>query len=92
MWAHTEILIGCMMIFEKTGEYWAEEWYWRTWDYLKEKFCRGPGAWEQAVDRMGEPKIRDREGINPMRRGNYHQPRFLMLNLLSLDRILKQQS
>ena len=91
MWAHTEILIGCMMIFEKTGECWAEDWYWRTWEYLKDNFCRGIGAWEQAVDRQGEPKVRTYENINPMRRGNYHQPRFLMLNILSLDRMIKQQ-
>jgi len=89
MWAHTEILIGCLIVLEQTGECWAKEWYDRTWDYVKKTFCRGIGAWEQAVDRYGEPKSREKWGIHPMRRCNYHQPRFLMMNILSLDRMIK---
>lgn len=89
MWAHTEILIGCMMVIENSGEAWAWDWYQRTWDYVKKTFRRGAGAWEQAVNRQGEPISREKWGINPNRRGNYHQPRFLMLNMLSLDRMIK---
>ena len=88
MWAHTEILVGCMMVFENTGEAWARDWYNRTWEYVLKTFRLGTGAWEQAVNREGEPISREKWGINPMRRGNYHQPRFLMLNMLSLDRML----
>ena len=90
MWAHVEILVGCMMIIENSGEAWAMEWYKRTWDYVKKTYCLGGGAWEQAVNRQGEPISREKLGINPMRRGNYHQPRFLMLNMLSLDRMIKK--
>jgi N-acylglucosamine 2-epimerase len=92
MWAHTEILIGCMMVIENTGEEWARDWYRRTWDYVTKTFCLGVGAWEQAVNRMGEPISREKWGIHPMRRGNYHQPRFLMLNILSLDRMLERMA
>jgi mannose/cellobiose epimerase-like protein (N-acyl-D-glucosamine 2-epimerase family) len=88
MWAHTEILIGCMLVIENAGEAWARDWYKRTWEYVTKTFCLGVGAWEQAVNRQGEPISREKWGINPMRRGNYHQPRFLMLNILSLDRML----
>ncbi len=88
MWAHMEILIGCMMTFEHTGEVWAMDWYKRVWDYVKKTFSRGTGAWEQAVNRRGEPISREKWGINPMRRGNFHQPRFLMSNMLSLDRMI----
>jgi N-acylglucosamine 2-epimerase len=90
MWAHTEILIGCMIVIEHTDESWAKDWYERTWEYIKKTFCRGIGAWEQAVNRYGEPKSREKWGIHPMRRGNYHQPRFLMMNILSLDRMIKK--
>ena len=88
MWAHTEILVGCMMVFENTGEAWARDWYQRTWEYVLKTFRLGTGAWEQAVNRQGVPISREKVGINPMRRGNYHQPRFLMLSMLSLDRML----
>jgi mannose/cellobiose epimerase-like protein (N-acyl-D-glucosamine 2-epimerase family) len=90
MWAHTEILIGCMMVIENTDEAWAVDWYKRTWNYVKKTFCLGVGAWEQAVNRQGETISREKWGIHPMRRGNYHQPRFLMMNILSLDRMLKR--
>ena len=88
MWAHVEILVGCMMAIENTGEAWAYDWYHRTWEYVIKTFRLGVGAWEQAVNRQGEPISREKWGINPMRRGNSHQPRFLMLNILSLDRII----
>ena len=90
MWAHVEILVGCMMVIENTGEAWAWDWYQRTWEYVIKTFRLGVGAWEQAVNRQGEPISREKWGINPMRRGNYHQPRFLMLNMLSLDRMIKE--
>lgn len=90
MWAHTEILNGCLLVFEHSKDYWAVEWYGKTWDYVKKHFCRGIGAWEQAVDRPGNPKDRKQWGINPMRRGNFHQPRYLMLNLLKLDKMIRR--
>jgi mannose/cellobiose epimerase-like protein (N-acyl-D-glucosamine 2-epimerase family) len=90
MWAHTEILIGCMMVIENSGDTWARDWYRRTWEYVKKTYCLGAGAWEQAVNRQGEPISREKWGIHPMRRGNYHQPRFLMVNILSLDRMLER--
>jgi len=92
MWAHTEILIGCMLVIEHTDECWAYDWYDRTWEYVKKTFCRGIGAWEQAVNREGKPISRDKWGINPMRRGNYHQPRCLMMNILSLDRMIQRNN
>ena len=88
MWSHTEILVGCMLVIEKTGECWAMDYFNMTWEYVKKTFCLGIGAWEQAVNRFGEPIDREKYGINPMRRGNFHQPRFLMMAILSLNRMI----
>ena len=46
----------------------------------------GHGVWRQAVDRRG--KDLKRVGISTKRKGNFHQPRMLMLNLLSLERMI----
>ena len=92
MWSHTEILNGCLMIYEHEKAMWARELYDETWDYVKKYFSRGIPAWEQAVDRFGKPKSRANWGINPMRRGNYHQPRYLMLAILRLNRMIEKQS
>ncbi len=88
MWAHCEILIACMTVLEYTGEVWAKEWYERARDYLLRTMANTPhGVWRQAVDRYG--KDVKRVGVSPKRKGNFHQPRCLMLNLLSLQRMIK---
>ena len=88
MWAHCEILIACMTILEYTGEVWAKEWYERARAYLLRTMANTPhGVWRQAVDRHG--KNLQRVGVSPKRKGNFHQPRMLMMNLLSLDRMIQ---
>jgi N-acylglucosamine 2-epimerase len=85
MWAQTEVMVGAMSLFEASRETWAREWYERSRGYLLETMTTGIGVWRQAVDRQGNET--QRVGISPYRKGNFHQPRCLMFNLLSLDRM-----
>ena len=87
MWSHTELLIGLMHIYEYTGENWACEWYERVRTYALKAFDTDYGVWRQAVDRLGND--RKRETYSAKRKGNYHYPRYLMLNIMSIDRIIK---
>ena len=90
MWAHCELLIATMMIFEHTGEIWAIEWYERTRDYcLKNMANTGCGVWREAVDRFGRDK--QRPGISIYRKDNFHQIRYQMMNLLAIERIIKNK-
>ncbi len=89
MWAHCEILIACLSILEYTGEVWAKEWYERTRAYILKTMATDSGIWRQAVDRFGKPK--DRPNVSALRRCNYHQPRAIMYNLLTLDRMIKNK-
>jgi len=59
MWSHTEILNGCLLVYEHEGAEWTRYFYEQTWDYTKKNFCRGIGAWEQAIDRKGNPISRE---------------------------------
>ena len=87
MWAHCEVLIACLMVLEYTGAVWAKEWYERARAFtLKTMPVEGHGVWRQAVDRFG--KDLKRVGVSTKRKGNFHQPRMLMMNLLSLDRVI----
>ncbi|MCG8333797.1 MAG: AGE family epimerase/isomerase, partial [Proteobacteria bacterium] len=79
MWAQTEVLIACMVAHQLTGESWAVDAYQRTWEFLMRTMPTGTGVWRQAVDRKGNPK--EREGISPYRKGNFHQPRLLIMGL-----------
>jgi N-acylglucosamine 2-epimerase len=88
MWAHTELLIATMMILEHTGETWAKEWYERGRKYCIKAFAgNGYGVWRQAVDRFGKDK--QRPGISIYRKDNFHQIRYQMMNLLAIERMIK---
>ncbi len=90
MWAHCEILIACMTVMEYSGEDWAKMWYRRARAYLMENMAGTQcGIWRLAVDRRG--KDVKREAISIYRKGNFHQPRVLMMDSLSLDRMIANQ-
>jgi N-acylglucosamine 2-epimerase len=90
MWAHCEVMVACMMVLEYTGEAWAKQWYERVREYtLRTMPVAEHGVWRQAVDRRGNDK--KRAGISTKRKDNFHQARMMMLNLLSLDRMIRNQ-
>jgi mannose/cellobiose epimerase-like protein (N-acyl-D-glucosamine 2-epimerase family) len=87
MWAHCEAMVACMFVLQYTGESWAAEWYERIRQYaLKTMPVPQHGVWRQAVDRFG--KDMKRVGVSTNRKDNFHQARYLMLDLLALERIL----
>jgi len=89
MWVHTEILIATIMSLEYTGEVWAQEWYERARAFTLRTMTTDHGVWRQAVDRYGKDK--KRAGISIYRRGNFHQPRYMLMNILALDRMIKNK-
>ncbi|MFA6472522.1 MAG: AGE family epimerase/isomerase [Candidatus Latescibacterota bacterium] len=89
MWSHTEILLSLMHIIEYTGEQWAVDWYERVRAYSLKAYSTPYGVWRQAVDRFGNNIQRD--GIPTTRKDNFHPARYMMLNILSLDRMIKNE-
>jgi N-acylglucosamine 2-epimerase len=90
MWLQCEVMLGCMLALEYTGAPWARQWYEKTRAFtLRTVAANDTGVWEQAVDRLGK-KI-SRESYHPKRKGNFHQPRYMMLNMLILDRMIKNR-
>lgn len=86
MWAQIEVAVGALRVYADTREPWALEWYERSWEYIQRTMRTESGVWRQAVDRFGEGL--DRPGISIYRKGNFHQPRGLMLNLLQIERMM----
>jgi N-acylglucosamine 2-epimerase len=77
---------------EYTGEAWAKEWCERTREFtLQTMTTESDGVWRQAVDRTENNHVRREVGTSENRRDNYHPARYLMLNLLSLNRMLANQ-
>ena len=89
MWPLCEIMVGCMTVLEYSGDVWAREWYERARAFTLRTMTTDCGVWRQAVDRFGKDK--KRPTISEYRKDNFHQPRYMMLNLLSLDRMIRNK-
>ena len=77
-------------MIEHTGALWARDWFSRTWNYVQERFSLkkyGSPIWIYAADRQVTYEEFQRR---PKRIENFHHPRHLMLNLLSLERMIKR--
>ncbi|MBT4483235.1 MAG: hypothetical protein HOC71_06115 [Candidatus Latescibacteria bacterium] len=86
-WANTFILINSLYIIEHTGAQWAKDIFSDQFDYVRENYPLkkyGYHMWEGNTDRKFThvPHVR--------RKGIYHHQRHLMLNLLSLERMIAQ--
>ena len=90
LWAQEEVLIGSLYIFEKTRADWAREMFDRTYEHVIKTYPLkkyGSPLWMYA----GNRKVEFEEfKTRPKRVENYHHPRHLMLNILSLDRMINR--
>ncbi|HCL31848.1 MAG TPA: hypothetical protein DIC52_25905 [Candidatus Latescibacteria bacterium] len=87
LWLQEEVLIGTMILMEHTDLEWPAWWFDRTFHYVQDKFPlrrHGYPMWIMGGDRKVtfQPKT--------ARKGNFHHPRHLMLNLLALDRMIER--
>jgi mannose/cellobiose epimerase-like protein (N-acyl-D-glucosamine 2-epimerase family) len=91
LWLQEEVLIGSLFIYEQTGAEWAKQMFERMYTYVVEKYSltmHGSPLWMFASDR----KVSYEAFLKmPKRVENFHHPRHLMLNLLSIERMLKRK-
>jgi mannose/cellobiose epimerase-like protein (N-acyl-D-glucosamine 2-epimerase family) len=89
LWAQEEVLIGSMLLVERRGYDWAIEIFERTNDYVRQNYPLkryGSPLWMYASDRRVSYEVFLKM---PKRVENFHHPRHLMLNLLSLERMIR---
>jgi mannose/cellobiose epimerase-like protein (N-acyl-D-glucosamine 2-epimerase family) len=84
LWLQEEVLIGTLFMIEHTGDQWAKDWFTKMYAYVLDKFPQkqyGYPLWIIGADR--------KVTFNPnsARIGNFHHPRHLMLNLLSIEQM-----
>ena len=82
-----EALIGSLLMAEQTGDPWARRFYQELDHYTRSRFPMkkiGSPLWQVIGNRQVD--------LTPdmTRAENYHQPRFLMLNLLATERLLER--
>lgn len=88
LFPHQEALIGSLLLVEQTGDAWAAGFYAELDRYTRERFPMrriGSPLWQVAGNR--------RVDLTPdmTRAENYHHPRFLMLNLLAVERMMQRK-
>lgn len=91
LWAQEEVLIGTLMLVE-AGVEWAAEEFSRMYRYVRSTYplaSRGVPLWMYAGNRRVEY---DSFLALPRRLENYHHPRHLLLNLMTLDRLIARQN
>jgi mannose/cellobiose epimerase-like protein (N-acyl-D-glucosamine 2-epimerase family) len=87
LWLQEEVLIGTLFIVEHTSMWWARDWFSKMYKYVHETFPLkkyGFALWDLGGDRKVTIKP------HASRVENFHHPRHLMLNLLSLDRMISR--
>ena len=85
--AQEEVLIGTLFLIEHTGDQWAKDMFAKMYDYVIDKYPLkqyGYPLWILGADR----KVTFEEHYT--RVGNFHHPRHLMLNILSLERMIEK--
>ncbi len=86
LWVQDEMLVGCMYVYEHTGAEWAKEWYVRIYNFIQKKASLkqyGFPLWNIYADRK-MTFVRHYDRID-----TYHHPRELILNLKSIERLIK---
>jgi len=87
LWVQEEALIGTLFVVEHTGAQWAKEWFSRIYNFVQDKYPlkkHGYSLWDFWPDRK-VTFVKHYQRI-----GNFHHPRHLMLNLLSLQRMIER--
>ena len=82
-WCQQETLTGALMLFEQNRDEWAQNCYSELDSYVQEKMvCRDFAFWTFGGDRkVSKPNTKIIE--------HYHTPRYLMRNMLALQRMIK---
>jgi N-acylglucosamine 2-epimerase len=87
LFPHQEALIGSLLMLDQTGDPWAREFYTSLDQYSRAHFPMkkiGSSLWQVIGNRQVDltPEMKRAE--------NYHHPRFLMLNLLATERLIRR--
>lgn len=88
LFPHQEALIGSLLMIEETGDPWALEFYTDLETYVRARFpmrSLNSPLWQLTGDRQVTPTP------DMVRAENYHHPRFLMLNLQTIGRMIERK-
>ena len=90
-WVHSEALYALLLAYEKLGQPWMIDWYWKAHDYTFETFPnpdRTVGEWIQIRDREGRPE--SKVVALPVK-DPFHIARALLLAIPVIERLAEKE-
>jgi hypothetical protein len=86
LWAQNEVLVATLKVFARTREEWAARYFDLSYEVINRKFSQQARGYPAGYVLFTDRRISAPPHV--ARQDNYHPLRQLMLNLLTLDKIL----
>ena len=86
LWCQNEVLVATLNVFERTGAAWAAEYFGMAHQIINEKFWQKKRGYSAGYMLFADRPMTLQPHVG--RQDNYHPLRQLMLNILTLDRMI----
>ena len=90
LWAQVEVLVATLYIFERTRAEWAARYFDMAFDIIDRKFSQKPRGYPAGYILFADRRITPQPHAG--RQDNYHPLRQLILNIMTLDRMIRQET
>jgi hypothetical protein len=87
LWAQNEVLVATLNVFERTRAGWAARFFELALDVISEKFSQKNRGYPAGYVLFADRRITPQSHVG--RQDNYHPLRQLMLNTLTLDKMMR---
>ena len=90
LWCQNEVLVATLNVLERTGEEWAADYFGMAYGIINEKFWQIKRGYPAGYMLFADRRMTLQPHVG--RQDNYHPIRQLMLNILTLDRMIARQT
>ena len=87
LWCQSEALVATLNVFERTGAEWAAEYFGMAHQIINQKFWQKERGYPAGYMLFADRRMTLQPHVG--RQDNYHPIRQLMLNILTLDRMIR---
>ena len=90
LWCQNEVLVATLNVLERTREEWAADYFGMAYGIINEKFWQIKRGYPAGYMLFADRRMTLQPHVG--RQDNYHPIRQLMLNILTLDRMIARQT
>jgi N-acylglucosamine 2-epimerase len=90
LWCQNEVLVATLNVFERTGAEWAAEYFGMAYRIINEKFWQKERGYPAGYMLFADRRMTFQPHVG--RQDNYHPIRQLILNVMTLDRMIQQET